>query len=138
MSLKESIVITQSINLPAKDLYNIFYKPEAFTKWASGPKSFGLINTNDIWTFQNPPTDADFRMTFTPYNEFGVMDHTVEVDGKQVVFAPMRVFPNGDGCNVQVTLFRQPCVDDERFEQDQMQIRKDLEVLKKVAEGEEA
>ena len=136
MALKQSTVITQSINCPARDLYNRFWKPESFAEWASGPKSFGLQKDDLGWKFINPPTQAEFRMTFTEYNTLFVMDHTVEVDGKQVVFAPMRVVPNGDGCDVQVTLFRQPCVDDERFEQDQMQIGKDLAALKTLAERE--
>jgi hypothetical protein len=135
MALKQSMVITQSINSPARDLYCRFWKPESFTRWASGPQTFGLQKDHLGWKFLNPPTQGEFGMTFTEYNTFGVMDHTVELDGKQVVFAPMRVVPNGEGCDVQVTLFRQPCVEDERFEQDQMQIRKDLVALKTLAES---
>lgn len=133
MALLPSKVITQSINTPVQKLYDRFWKPEAFAEWASGLTKTGLQKDDKGWKFQGPPGEC--RMTFTEYNKFGVMDHTVDVAGKQFVFAPMRVVSNGNGCDVQVTLFRQPEMDDERYQQDQELVAKDLLALKKLAES---
>jgi hypothetical protein len=47
---------------------------------------------------------------------------------------PMRVFPNGEGTEVLITMFRQPGVSDEKFAEDTQWVRRDLEALKELLE----
>jgi hypothetical protein len=47
---------------------------------------------------------------------------------------PMRVFPNGEGAEVLITVFRQPGVSDEKFAEDTHWVRRDLEALKTLLE----
>ena len=51
-----------------------------------------------------------------------------------VVYVPLRAVANGDGCEVTMTLFRQPGMTDAEFVRDQGLVRKDLEALKAVLE----
>jgi hypothetical protein len=47
----------------------------------------------------------------------------------------MRVFPNGDGAEVLLTIFRRPGTSDEKFGEDTQWVRRDLEALKALLEG---
>jgi len=47
---------------------------------------------------------------------------------------PMRVFPNGEGAEVLLTVFRQPGVTEEKFVDDTQWVRRDLEALKALLE----
>jgi hypothetical protein len=55
-------------------------------------------------------------------------------NGGKPVNVPLRVIANGEGAEVQLTLFRQPGMDDEAFARDRRWIRKDLATLKALAE----
>jgi hypothetical protein len=46
----------------------------------------------------------------------------------------MRVFPNGEGSEVLITVFRQAGVSDEKFAEDTQWVRRDLEALKTLLE----
>jgi hypothetical protein len=48
---------------------------------------------------------------------------------------PMRVFANGDGAEVLLTVFRQPGTSEEKFAEDTQWVRRDLEALKEVLEA---
>jgi hypothetical protein len=47
---------------------------------------------------------------------------------------PMRVFANGAGAEVLITVFRQPGVSDEKFGEDTRWVLRDLETLKALLE----
>lgn len=133
--MHESITLTISINRSATDLYEQFWKPEAFPTWASGLATASLKrDENGDWKFQGP--EGAVRITFTEHNQFYVMDHTVYLAGdKPDVYVPMRIVGNGEHASeVMLTLFRQPDMDDERFKRDKSWVNKDLLALKKLAE----
>lgn len=67
---------------------------------------------------------------FTDHNRFGVTDHHVYLNGGEEVYVPMRVFQNGAGAEVALTLFRQPGMSDEKFEADAAWVRRDLAALR--------
>jgi hypothetical protein len=48
--------------------------------------------------------DPDVHVLFAPENPFGVVDHTVTLPGGDTVEVPMRVLPDGEGCEVVFTL----------------------------------
>ena len=53
----------------------------------------------------------------------------------EVVHNPMRVIPDGDGCEVVFTLRRQDGVSDDDFERDAAAVAADLRTLKQLLES---
>ena len=97
------------------DVYNFVSDPRNLAKWASG-------------------IDAKAKVRFVERNKFGVLDHFVTLGSKPEVYVPMRVFPNGEGTEVLLTVFRQPGMSDEKFAEDTQWVRRDLEALKELLE----
>jgi len=97
------------------DVYNFIVDPANLQKWASG-------------------LDPRVKVRFVERNKYGVLDHYVSVGNGPEVYMPMRVFPNGEGTEVLITVFRQPGVSDEKFAEDTQWVRRDLEALKELLE----
>ena len=55
-------------------------------------------------------------MRFSGNNEFGVADHWVFLPDGTTVYVPLRAVANGDGTEVTLTLYRQPSMDDAKFQ----------------------
>ena len=104
-----------TIERDALDVYNFVSDPKNLGKWASG-------------------LDAAARVRFAERNKFGVLDHWVSTGSGPEVYMPMRVFPNGDGAEVLITIFHQSGVSDEKFAEDTHWVRRDLEALKELLE----
>jgi hypothetical protein len=104
-----------TIERDALDVYNFVCDPKNLPKWASG-------------------LEAARKVRFAERNKFGVLDHWVSIGGGAEVYVPMRVFPNGDGAEVLLTVFRQPGSSEEKFAEDTHWVRRDLEALKEVLE----
>lgn len=58
------------------------------------------------------------------------MDHWVELAD---VYVPLRVIANGEGAEMQLTLFRLPGMTSDKFEEDAEWVRRDLDALKSLA-----
>jgi hypothetical protein len=71
---------------------------------------------------------------FVERNKYGVLDHFVSNGAGGEIYMPMRVFPNGEGSEVLLTVFRQPHMSDEKFAEDTQWVRRDLEALKALLE----
>jgi uncharacterized protein YndB with AHSA1/START domain len=97
------------------DVYNYVVDPKNLSKWASG-------------------LGAAVKVRFVERNKFGVLDHFVSVGAGPEVYMPMRVFPNGDGSEVLITVFRRDGVTEEKFVDDTQWVRRDLEALKQLLE----
>lgn len=104
-----------TIERSALDVYNFVAELKNLPKWASG-------------------LSAAVKVRFVERNKFGVLDHFVSVDSGPEVYMPMRVFPNGDGAEVLITVFRQPGTSEEKFAEDTQWVRRDLEALKELLE----
>ena len=117
-----------SIALDWRVLYDRIWKPEYFPKWAAGLSESDLRADGDAWLADGP--EGPIRIRFTPRNDYGVMDHWVELGDGKVVHVPLRVVENGEGAEVLLTLYRQPDMDDERFAGDAKLILRDLRTLK--------
>ena len=78
---------------------------------------------------------AAVKVRFVERNAYGVLDHYVKrsTPGHEV-YMPMRVFPNGEGAEVLLTVFRQPGTTEEKFAEDTQWVRRDLEALKQLLE----
>ncbi|TFW34936.1 polyketide cyclase [Massilia horti] len=129
----EARTISVSILHPWQALYEAIYQPEFFPRWASGLAQSTLEKEGEWWKASGP--EGAVKIRFTPRNDFGVMDHYVDVGADQVVYMPMRVIPNADGAEVLLTLFRLPEMTDEKFEADAAWVEKDLKVLKSLFDG---
>ena len=103
-----------TIERPASDVYEFVSDPKNVAAWASGVKSA--------------------RVRFVERNRYGVLDHYVSIDGGAEVYVPMRVFPNGEGAEVLLTVFRRPGMSEEQFAEDAQWVRRDLEALKALLE----
>ena len=117
MSTVESRVLTVRIELPLSEVYDFLALPVNFPKWASG-----MAPGNE-------------NVTFTPRNDHGIADHTVHLPDGGEVYVPLRAIRNGTGTEVQMTLLRQPEMDDAKFTADAEWIAKDLHVLKSLLEN---
>ena len=104
-----------TIERDALDVYNFVCDPKNLQRWASG-------------------LSTSVKVRFVERNKYGVLDHYVTADGAPEVTMPMRVFPNGEGAEVLITVFRQPGVSDEKFGEDTQWVRRDLEALKALLE----
>ena len=97
-------------------------------------KSFCLSVEDDGngWQMETPTGWVGIR--FVPANEFGILDHIVQLPDGQSLLNPMRVVPNGEGCEIMFTLFQLPEMDDEQFARDAEMVMADLKTLKAVME----
>jgi hypothetical protein len=104
-----------TIERDALDVYNFVCDPKNLPKWASG-------------------IDAAAKVRFVERNKYGVLDHYVSAGAGPEVYMPMRVFPNAEGAEVLLTVFRRPGMSDEQFAEDTQWVRRDLEALKELLE----
>ena len=81
----------------------------------------------ELWFAQTTLGEARFR--FAPPNTYGVLDHDVELPSG-TFHNPMRVIPNGRGCEILFTLLQLPGVSDEDFKSDLETVRDDLKTLR--------
>ena len=126
-----ALTLSVTIKRPWREIYEAFWRPEDFARWG-GLSETALRADGDDWVGMGP--DGGIRVAFTPRNDFGVMDHIVTPDGGAAIHIPLRIIANGDGADVQLTLFRQPEMDDDTFARDKKWVRGDLLKLKKLAE----
>ncbi|HKK06930.1 MAG TPA: SRPBCC family protein [Gammaproteobacteria bacterium] len=101
--------------------------------WAAGLASSEVTREDDAWVAVAP--FGKVKVRFSEKNEFGVMDHDVELESGVIVHNPMRVVSNGDGSEFIFTLFRQPGMSDEQFAADGLAVEKDLASLKELLES---
>lgn len=123
-----SRVISVTVDREWRDVYDRIWRPEDFLKWASGLSAAALSQDGDVWRGQGP--EGQISVRFTPHNAYGVMDHVVDVGKAADVYIPLRVIANGDGADIQLTLFRQPEMSDADFARDAEWVERDLKALK--------
>ena len=104
-----------TIERPPGEVYAFVSDPKNLQAWASG-------------------LAAAVKVRFVEPNKFGVLDHFVKIASGDEVYVPMRVFPNGEGSEVLLTIFRQQGSSEEKFAEDTQWVRRDLEALKELLE----
>lgn len=129
--MSESRTLSISIPCDWQVLYERIWRPEYFPEWASGLSDADLRREGAVWKATGPNGTVGIR--FTGHNDFGVMDHWVELPDGQTVYVPLRVIANGAGAEVQLTLLRQPWMTEDKFETDTEWVKRDLEKLKQLA-----
>ena len=99
--------------------------------WAAGLSS--KVEQVDGQWFADSPMGR-IELTFAPRNEYGVLDHTVTLASGEATANPMRVIPDGAGCEVVFTLRRRPGMTDDDYAADADAVQADLNTLKHLLE----
>ena len=122
--------VSVGITIDPKSVYKYMADPANLPIWA--PSFVKSIEKQDSsWIADTSLGQA--RLRFAPANEFGILDHDVELPSGSF-HNPMRVIPNGTGCEVLFTLVQLPSVSDEQFQIDMDRVRADLNKLRTVVE----
>jgi hypothetical protein len=114
------------------EVYEFASDPRNLPRWAAGLARARVEREGDQWIVDAPFGRAKVR--FAERNQFGVMDHDVELESGITVHNPMRVVPHGEGSEFLFTLIRQPEVSDEQFANDKAAVENDLRTLKSILE----
>jgi len=121
-----------SIDCPQPLAYGWLCIPENFPLWAAGLAT-SLEEVDGEWIAASPL--GAMKLRFSHRNSLGVLDHWVYPEAGGEIYVPLRVVANGKGCELTLTLFRQPGMDDARFAADAELVRKDLIFAKKILEA---
>lgn len=129
MTLCRHLFIT--IACPHDQAYAFLGDPANLPQWASGLGA--LRQVDGRWLAGTP--DGTLTLRFSPRNPFGVLDHWVTLPDGRELYIPMRVVAHGSGCELTLTLFRQPDMDDARFEADAAWVQRDFATVKALLEN---
>ena len=105
--------VSERIACPAERAYAFVRDPANLPRWAAG-------------------VSDEMTLEFVPRNDLGVLDHTVVLPDGRSFYNPMRVIPDGDGCEVVFTLRPVPGTD---VEADAAAIARDLLTLRQILES---
>jgi hypothetical protein len=125
--------ISIGIDRPASTVYDFAADPANLPSWAAGLAGSTVERDGQRWFTDSPMGRVTF--TFTPHNDFGVLDHDVTLPSGETVYNPMRVISDGDGCEVVFTLRQRPGTSDEDFQRDADRVAQDLAALKSLVEA---
>ena len=127
----EARTVSVSIARTAADVYDYAADPSHLPDWSFFDS---VTPAGDAWTAVVPGGDR-VTIRFTAGNHLGVLDHTVELPGGEVVPVVMRVVPNGAGSELLFTVFRRPGGTDADLDADIAAVRTDLTRLKQHLEA---
>jgi hypothetical protein len=133
MAATQSRHISQQIDCPASRAYEFIADPANLPAWAAGV-SAGIRRVGADWVSDSP--FGPVTVHFAERNPFGVADHDVTVPGGETTHNPLRVLPDGEGCEVVFTLRDRRGMTSAEFEADAAAIAADLATLKRVLEGQ--
>ena len=124
--------LSQSIDCPLQQAYDFLCVPEHFCHWAAGLAS-GLQQIDGKWLATT--AHGVMQIEFSHANAFGVLDHWVHVQPGVIVYVPLRLVANGNGCELTLSLFRQPGMREAQFAADAKLVRRDLLAAKQLLEA---
>jgi hypothetical protein len=127
----ESLHISERIGRPVGEVYEYAVDPANLPEWAPGLGS-AVENVEGQWFVGTPMGRVGFA--FVERNAYGVLDHEVTLPSGEVIYNPMRLIRDGEGCEAVFTLRRLPGMSDEEFERDAKAVAGDLARLRKILE----
>lgn len=130
---RESRHLSITVERPMADVYDYASDPANLPQWAAGLANTTVELVDGEWVADSPM--GHVGVSFVGRNDFGVLDHTVTLPSGESVYNPLRVIPDGDGCEVVFTLRRQPAMSDDDFDNDAAAVSRDLAALKRLAEA---
>ncbi len=124
---------TLSISIQARSskVYDFVSEPLNLPLWAT-TFVHSIKETRGEWVIGTAQGPA--KIHIAPKNDFGILDHRLQFASGVEVNVPMRVVPNGDGCEVLFTVFHQPEMTDEAYAADIKLVEQDLQTLKTLLE----
>lgn len=126
--------VSVSIERPWREVYDFAADPTTLPQWAAGLAGSEVRRGEDgDWVTESPM--GLVSVVFAASNPFGVLDHEVTLPGGEIVANPLRVIPNGDGCDVVFTVHRRPGMSDEDFERDAAAVAADLATLRRLMQA---
>lgn len=128
---RESRSLSVSINCSLERTYGFLCLPENFPKWASGLAG-SLRKIDGEWVAETQ--QGSMKVSFSERNAYGVLDHWVFPKSGAQIYVPLRVVANGNGCELILTLFRQPEMTDDKFAADADWVMRDLTAAKNLLE----
>jgi hypothetical protein len=128
----ESRQISERIEVPLSAAYEYASNPGNLPEWAPGLGS-SVTEIDGSWWVDTE--SGRVGLEFAPDNGYGILDHNVTLPSGEVVYNPLRVFANSDGCEIVFTLRRTAGMSDEEFERDAGLVQADLSRLKQVLEA---
>jgi hypothetical protein len=131
MKPAEARHVSVSIARNAQQAYATLWAPESFLKWASGLAA-SMKKVGGEWIVQGP--DGPAKVRFSERNAYGMLDHWVVLQSGEEIHIPVRILPNGDGCELMLTIFRRPGRSDADFAADADWVMRDLMAAKKLLE----
>ena len=130
-NLSVSRHLSVCIDRPAAAVYAYVSNPANLIEWAPGLGS-AVARRDGDWYVETP--DGQVKIEFVPPNPHGVLDHDLTMPSGEVVYNPMRVIADGDGCEVVFTLRRRPGMTDEEWAHDADLVAGDLARLARAVE----
>ncbi|TCO26150.1 polyketide cyclase/dehydrase/lipid transport protein [Kribbella steppae] len=124
--------LSTHIDRPTQDVYTYASNPANVPEWAAGLGG-SIEQVDGDWVADSPMGRVVVK--FAESNEYGVVDHEVALPSGETVYNPMRVIPDGDGCEVVFTIRQRPDMTDDDFARDANAVQADLQTLKKLLEG---
>ena len=132
--MDETRHVSVSIRRPWREVYDFAAEPTNLPQWAAGLAHAEVRRDPDgRWVTDSPM--GPVTLEFAEPNPFGVLDHDVTLPSGETVANPLRVVPNGDGCDVVFTVHRRPGMSDEDFERDVAAVAADLATLRQLMQA---
>ena len=113
-------------------MYAFVSDPRNLPAWAAGLAEQEVEHVDDEWVVRSPM--GRVTVAFAPANAFGVADHDVTLPSGEVVTNPLRVIPNGSGCDVVFTVRHRKGVSRAEFAADIDTVTADLATLRALME----
>jgi hypothetical protein len=128
----EARTLHVSIHRGPDEVYRFLANPENLPQWAAG-LGHSIRYGPDGWTAETP--NGSVKVRFEAPNTLRVADHYVTPTNGAEVHIPIRVLAHGGRSEVIFTLFPQPGMSAEKFQEDARMVRQDLDSLKRVLES---
>lgn len=125
--------LSVSIARPWREVYDFAREPANLPQWAAGLAGSTVEPIDGDWVTDSPM--GRVKVAFAQPNEFGVLDHDVTLPTGEVVTNPVRVFANGDGCDVVFSVRRRADMSDADLERDAGLVEQDLRTLRALMEA---
>ncbi|WP_338720989.1 hypothetical protein [Devosia sp. XK-2] len=133
ITMYPSRTISFTIGRPYSEVYGFLSQPRNLSRWTKG-LLVGPIEPvgPNVWRTDFGGEVVDLH--FTPDNAYGVLDLEVRSQTKAIRRYYVRLFPNGEGAELCVTVMQRAGESDVEFQSEVEWLRSDLGILKSYLE----
>ena len=130
--LFDSSHVATTIDRSPGEVYTFVSDPRHLRAWAAGLAEQAVECVDGEWVVVS--SMGRVKIAFAAANSFGVADHDVTLPSGEVVTNPLRVIPNGSGCDVIFTVHRRKGMSPADFAADIDAVTTDLATLRALME----